>query len=633
MANATDVYAMLGNVLSNAGAQYAANRREDQIRQQHLQDIADARAFAQQEKREERAYQERQTREARGFEERFRREGWARDERLYNERANDDIIRQLLAASLITPKEAREKDEVAIAKALKDSSPETQRNREEIAKFVATIPELRKGAKGNQELITKLNRAYDLTPNQIGELREIRKDANDMIAQVLVEDADNAARNKENAAILFNQYDSELTGIRNQLRTNSEEASRIEKGQFNADELARFDIAARASIGPEFKKKPGSQETKDELNRLVAEAKENYKTTIPYRMLQANKDLTTQMATLAELQNSVLRRAEKGFLSGAEIRTAAEGLRKPAATGTGMSLEEAKRKILEQKKNAAGAAGGPVAGRPAAETLRFPTATAAPMAPGTQALAALDQAAPPTGLEGLAAPVAPVERWSPPVVNPAGEMIERNPVTGGVVVTAADVERRRNSDALGNAMGRFFADPIGGAPVDASTGKVATPGQQAVGFGLSRTATDSIWDRIRNLAGDPRGPLRIDLLKEGMMLAKARGETIPDDIAAEFSIPSGRIPTWTTIAEPSEFAGAAQRFVPLGNIGSAPRAFGAEPTTSLAPAPVLSELAARAREDDVLTRSPWSPQSIMIREQRGLPLPTATPRPVTFGLY
>ena len=653
MANYPLPGAMLGEVLARAGAEYAANQQRRQTREEQLADVAAARAFQQEQLREEREYRKGETAEERAFQTTWRQQGWDRDTQQYNDRFYDDMKKQLVAADLLTLQEAKDNNQTAFQRALKAGSPETQRNREELAKFRATIDTLRDQAKGNKKLIARLNEAYDLKPDKpddIDKLREIRKEANDVIGKVVAKKWADDELNDEHAAILLNQYQAEMSGIRNQARTNAEKIARIERGELTDDEWKDFENTAMTKLSDKSRKeyldkKPG-RDAKIELANLTAKVAAEYKQNAPYALVQQSRDLNAQLATVAGLHNDIVKAADKGYarrLNVPGVKAAAEGLMDPAKSmGTGkLTPEQAQRDYLDQKKGAKpGAAGatfaGPVAGLtpqglPAAETLRFPTA-AAPIAPDIQARAAMDQAAP-AEREFLTAPpaAAPAAPWSPPVVNPAAEMIERSP-TGGVYRTAADVQRRRNSDVLGNAIVSLVGPAAGrGMEVDPDTGRLATPGQQAMGFGLNRTATDSIWDRIRGLTHDPRGPLRIDLLKEGMMLAKARGESIPDDIAQEFFIPSGQVPAWSTI--PSDVAGAAQRIVPLGNIGSAPRAFGVEPTTSLAPAKAISELTARAREDDVVTRTPWSAEAIMIRNRRGLPPPSAVPAPVTFGSF
>jgi len=178
-----------------------------------------------------------------------------------------------------------------------------------------------------------------------------------------------------------------------------------------------------------------------------------------------------------------------------------------------------------------------------------------------------------------------------------------------------------------------------------STGQLASAGQKLLGFGLNRTPTSSLYDRIRALSADPRSPHRIQLAKDAMILARARGETVPEDIAQEFGIQPGAAPP---IATPVPIPALDQlptprmprTAVPIPRSTPVPAldtstAFSVprfELPAFTAPGPMIGEsLQQQEAEDRILTRAPYSLQAIEIRRRRGDPSLSQS-APVVFGL-
>lgn len=167
---------------------------------------------------------------------------------------------------------------------------------------------------------------------------------------------------------------------------------------------------------------------------------------------------------------------------------------------------------------------------PAGATPPPPGATPGPLgaAPPPPAAAPL-----PPSMSG--APVPALGAFQPPAPTPAAAMIQRSP-TGGLIRSAGDVEAGRTLQHIKNWLGSFV-------PTQASrpvmNGQV---GNNFLGQGNS-TPTEVYWNQVRQMAADPGAPDRLQALQTGITLARARGETVPQDIASEFGINGGTAAT------------------------------------------------------------------------------------------
>lgn len=123
-------------------------------------------------------------------------------------------------------------------------------------------------------------------------------------------------------------------------------------------------------------------------------------------------------------------------------------------------------------------------------------------------------------------PVPAAGAWTPPTPSPSQPVF--NPATGGMIKSPGDVDAERSSGALGRTFGRMFGQVAPG--VDTTAGSLSDS------FGSNLTPTTTYWNQIRELKNDPQSPERVKLLTTAITLARARGETIPPDIAAEFGI-------------------------------------------------------------------------------------------------
>jgi len=680
--------ALLGDVIANAGAQYAANAQQRQQREQQLADIAAARAFQQQQIEEQRAYQdyvrdierlaaERATGEhrdysdyvraqeraaarediasARAFERETRQEGWKHEENLYTNRRHDAIKTQLMLDGHLKPGDLDNPE--AFAAALAAGGPQYKRDLQELAEYKAAIPEILKSTRGEPGIASRISEILDLKPANIGRARELMKDAYGMIAKTVDTEKDQKELNAKNGALLMMAHLGKLAEIDNQKATLISEMDRIAGNNFTPKELGEIHAKALANLIPDYQKAfargAPSDKAKAALAAEESKAAEEVKLIAQSNLGTRAKSLDNQMGRVASQYEGVK----------AAIQAGTAGYMDPKQTGwafnTGPSREApaSREKVVSradaQKEADAFTAGlgGPAPAGPAAAPASTVTQ---PLPPTTGDVVPVPKIGAPPIVPPPALNVTPPSPWTPPEANPVSNLIERNPATGGMLRSAADVQRARNSDILGTNISGL----VGAAdapPVDMATGQLASAGQKFLGFGLNRTPTSSLYDRIRSLAEDPRSPHRIQLVKDAMILARARGEEVPEDIAQEFGMAAG--------AAPPIVGTAPMAPVPIPALDQLPAARTAVPvsrspvpevafdTTGLSPFRPMSaqifsspgpmveaSLQQREAEDRILTRAPYSLQAIEIRRKRNIPSPGGSPgslmnpTPMAFGM-
>lgn len=342
MATYPGPYALLGDAFARGTAQIAANAREDRLRreqrEQQLQDIADARAFQQQQIDDQRQYQDyvrdlermtadqrlfeereyqqyvrdveegtklRQTESARKYETESRREAWDREEKIYNDRRYDTMKNQLVAELHLDPEEV--KDDKAFRAALQKHGNPT--DLKELADYKAMIGKILESVRPEPGLAARLSGLLKLKSNQMDEARSIMAEAYGAIERTVEAERNDKDLNAKNGSLLMLGHMGKLAELEGRKAGIDSELARINAGRFNPTEDKAITDIARTKLTPDeaarFAAGAPTDEDKAALQRAMPDAIAKFKAHQAYNLAGSADSLNEQLGRVTRQMDGV----------------------------------------------------------------------------------------------------------------------------------------------------------------------------------------------------------------------------------------------------------------------------------------------------------------------------------------